>query len=125
MLNCFVFQDAALVAMRKEVVAEITKLRNQELEQAQQELRQQLQQQVPLHLHVACGNSHFPVTCVWPAPLFGPCLSRPYQINAASGRHAHTGTNGYLLFDNPPGKARLILLMHSFDCQNLHHTADN
>ena len=59
MLNCFVFQDAALVAMRKEVVAEITKLRNQELEQAQQELRQQLQQQVPLHLHVACSNFTF------------------------------------------------------------------
>ncbi len=50
MVNCFVFQDAALVAMRSEVVAEITKLRNQELEQAQQELRQQLQQQVPLHI---------------------------------------------------------------------------
>jgi len=47
MVNCLIFQDAALVAMRSEVVAEITKLRNQELEQAQQELRQQLQQQVP------------------------------------------------------------------------------
>ena len=32
--------------MRSEVVAEVTKLRNQELEQAQQQLRQQLQQQV-------------------------------------------------------------------------------
>lgn len=41
-------QDAALVAMRSEVVAEVTKLRNQELEQAQQQLRQQLQQQVPV-----------------------------------------------------------------------------
>ena len=47
MVKCLIFQDAALVAMRSEVVAEITKLRNQELEQAQQELRQQLQQQVP------------------------------------------------------------------------------
>ena len=35
------------MAMRSEVMAEVTKLRNQELEQAQQELRQQLQQQVP------------------------------------------------------------------------------
>ena len=32
--------------MRSEVVAEVTKLRNQELQQAQQQLRQQLQQQV-------------------------------------------------------------------------------
>ena len=39
-------QDAALVAMRSVVVAEVTKLRNQELEQAQQQLRQQLQQHV-------------------------------------------------------------------------------
>lgn len=42
-------QDAALVAMRSEVVAEVTKLRNQELEQAQQQLREQLQQQVYTH----------------------------------------------------------------------------
>ena len=42
----FVLQDAALVAMRSEVVAEVTQLRNQELDQAQQQLRQQLQQQV-------------------------------------------------------------------------------
>lgn len=39
-------QDAALVAMRSEVITEVTKLRSRELQQAQQELRQQLQQQV-------------------------------------------------------------------------------
>jgi hypothetical protein len=46
MVKCLIFQDAALVAMRSEVVVEVTKLRNQELEQAQQALRHQLQQQV-------------------------------------------------------------------------------
>ncbi len=57
MVTCLVFQDAALVAMRSEVVAEVTKLRNKELEQAQQELRQQLQQQVPcFHIRPAATN---------------------------------------------------------------------
>ena len=39
-------QDAALVAMRSEVVAETTKLRNQQLEDARQDLQQQVQQEV-------------------------------------------------------------------------------
>lgn len=64
-------QDAALVAMRSEVNAEVTKLRSRELEQAQQELRQQLQQQVHTsfstlqqsHIqtttyHAECGSVH-------------------------------------------------------------------
>ncbi len=50
-------QDAALVAMRSEVVAEITKLRNQELEQAQGELRQQLHQQVDITTHELLHNA--------------------------------------------------------------------
>ena len=41
-------QDAALVAMRSEVVAETTKLRNQQLEDARQGLQQQVQQEVSL-----------------------------------------------------------------------------
>lgn len=54
-------QDAALVAMRSEVVAEVTNLRNQELEQALQQLRQQLQQQVrtsfiTLQCHMVDGS---------------------------------------------------------------------
>lgn len=50
------FQDAALVAMRSEVVAEVTKLRAEELEQAQHGLRQQLQQQVLHHNRSHCNK---------------------------------------------------------------------
>ena len=51
-------QDAALFAMRSEVIAEVTKLRNQELKQAQQELQQQLQQQVPSNLPMLITKLH-------------------------------------------------------------------
>lgn len=42
--------------MRSEVVAEVTKLRAQELEQAQRELQQQLQQQVLHHKASHCSK---------------------------------------------------------------------
>lgn len=51
-------QDAALVAMRSEVITEVTKLRDQELEQAQQELRQQLQQQVHTSFPIMQQKTH-------------------------------------------------------------------
>ena len=96
MVNCLNFQDAALVAMRSEVVAEVTKLRNQELEQAQQELRQQLQHQVPLHLHVTWGGNS-PLCCylVRVRPVVGAVLIKAIskhccQCNYQSCTHAPT-----------------------------------
>lgn len=58
--DSWLVQDAALVAMRSEVVAEVTQLRNQELEQALQELREQLQRQV-----CACMMSNAQAAIPW------------------------------------------------------------
>lgn len=79
----FALQDAALVAMRSEVVAETTKLRNQALEDARQGLQQQVQQEVSPHsasiktMELISVQSlpcmlHTTVTCLF---LLAPCGS--------------------------------------------------
>ena len=50
--------------MRSEVIAEVTKLRNQEIGQAQQELQQQLQQQVHWNLPMIRTHYMLQQTCV-------------------------------------------------------------
>jgi F0F1-type ATP synthase membrane subunit b/b' len=81
-------QDAALVAMRSEVVAEVTKLRNQELEQAQQELRQQLQQQVQSHVTCSSQSPFCSYLCLANAIVW-PMLIGAMANNAANISHAH------------------------------------